>query len=455
MYNIEWDNEANGEFVWKNHKGTTLPDEKFYEWHTCYMRYDEEGWTIWHDDIKFPTLSWKITGTPSDEFRVALESNIAGDWTYFSPDAIQLVGEWDDSIKSNAFYIDYVKVYTDETFLNEKDNEIDIYTNYPRKGINVTSENINVAKDKYYSQVISLNSSKANRKCEFMFTDNISIKNNYVLEMDVKTKDKKLNLPLYINNEEYSFTVTNNDVPATGKWTTIQIPLYKMNDFPSKMQLKSLIISDAGSKIKTEIDNIKISKKLPEKFIEEYESVNKKNWIISGKETGEYVLYEGYPNTDIQLLERNISKAGITKAKQSPIIVNTLDTYADFGLSFDLTDLSELKDSNYALEMDIKTNEKNLEIIVGLYNSKQTAKYEWKNEKTLTNNQIPADGEWHKIRIPLKALTPGWIWDGEINDSVSPELSEFDWKNVYKLLINNGPNPLAGGLEINNIRIVK
>jgi len=180
------------------------------------------------------------------------------------------------------------------------------------------------------------------------------------------------------------------------------------------------------------------------------------NWFKKGTESGVYDLYCGNLQKDLSLQNFFGINYSENFKDNTPISFTNLDNYQEFGFIFDeIKDLSDFRKQDYCVEMDIKTLEKNINLTVGFYDSKEKSEFAWKYEYVITGNKVPADGQWHKVRIPFSAFKAGGIWDNDTQTFFGPEESKFTWKNVNKFAINNGPDPLSNLTEIDNIRIVK
>lgn len=203
-----------------------------------------------------------------------------------------------------------------------------------------------------------------------------------------------------------------------------------------------------------QMDYVRVYKIIENGTAEDIEK--RSNWFEGGKETGCYDLYSGNCSkgiTPVKLYGFNYSKSA---ASSAPISFANLHEYQDFGLAFDeIKDLSDLRKQNLYVEMDIKTLENKLNLTAAFVNSKEKSEFAWKYEYIITNSKVPADGKWHKVRIPLSSFKAGGIWDSETSTYHGPEDSKFTWKNVYEFTLNNGPDPLTHLTEVNNIRIVK
>ena len=76
----------------------------------------------------------------------------------------------------------------------------------------------------------------------------------------------------------------------------------------------------------------------------------------------------------------------------------------------------------------------------------------WRNGIFPGVKDIPADGKWHKLRIPLNRFTDYGAWDNGEQKWYNPE-GKFTWSDVVNLTFDTGDNTISKGLCIRNIVI--
>lgn len=195
---------------------------------------------------------------------------------------------------------------------------------------------------------------------------------------------------------------------------------------------------------------------VPQKIDANGNIIKDTNWYKDGQKNGTYVIYENKINGGLNYTGNSKISISKNRVEETPISFDQLNSFEGMELIFDdVFNLSELVKNNCKLQMDVRTEETNLEIATGFLNSRDKTKVEWRNDYLISNKDVPADGKWHTVTIPLSKLDGNWLYDDILQRSFSPEESQFDWRYVYKFIINNGPNNLSHHTEINNIRIIK
>lgn len=129
--NVEYDNPANQ--LWGKYKayGFDWDDKEFNEWHILTIKFDEDGYYTWIDDIRTSWYDWNLTGEPDESAKVrklTISSNSAQDWLVLgmTPNGKIMydkngnpiygsnsknVGDVDLNENTNDFQIDYIRIY--------------------------------------------------------------------------------------------------------------------------------------------------------------------------------------------------------------------------------------------------------------------------------------------------------------------------------------------------------
>ncbi len=95
-------------------------------------------------------------------------------------------------------------------------------------------------------------------------------------------------------------------------------------------------------------------------------------------------------------------------------------------------DLSKLKQEGYAVDFLFRGTAPALSFDLRFLDSKTGPEdHPWRSGVTITSDQVPFDGRWHHVRIPLSSFTEKGSWDGAW---FNPE-GKFDWTSVDRLEI--------------------
>jgi len=94
-------------------------------------------------------------------------------------------------------------------------------------------------------------------------------------------------------------------------------------------------------------------------------------------------------------------------------------------------DFSELAEAGYILEFLART-ERPVSFAVRFLNHENAASIPWRMAFDIDENNLPPDGEWHRIRIPLRDMHEQGAWVGMEERWLNPR-NEFTWENVDRL----------------------
>ncbi|RNI26465.1 cellulase family glycosylhydrolase [Rufibacter latericius] len=118
------------------------------------------------------------------------------------------------------------------------------------------------------------------------------------------------------------------------------------------------------------------------------------------------------------------------------------EQYSSIG--FDFTpdkDLSKLKQENYAVDFLFRGTAPAVSFDLRFIDTKTTdpSDHPWRSGITITPEQVPFDGRWHHVRLPLNSFTEKGSWD---NAWFNPE-GKFDWTSIDRLEITAEHAPLG------------
>ena len=185
------------------------------------------------------------------------------------------------------------------------------------------------------------------------------------------------------------------------------------------------------------------------------------SWFENAGKTGNYTIYKNgfvkgvYSGGGVNGTLR-INKID-SDDKTAYIYIAKADPWNSFQCIFDGTcDFTDLVNSGKALEFEIRSNQKGLNISV-YFMDKETAgtgkgNLAWRCQTPIREKLVPADGKWHKVRVPLKEFYDSGAWDGIEQKWYNPE-DLFSWKKVDRLTFDFGEKGLQKDVSIRNIEI--
>ena len=180
-------------------------------------------------------------------------------------------------------------------------------------------------------------------------------------------------------------------------------------------------------------------------------------WTSRAKKTGDYTLYK---DGDIGLLRTHASAdikgsfSYIEREGEKPVIyLSQINKYGELSFSFgETSDFSALKDDGARLEFFIKSSDKNLDLSV-YFRDDESKIFPWRASTSVKAGSFKADGQWHKVSVPLKSMndTGGW---SAVTDWKNGE-GKFSWQLIDSLVFQNNDKDSAEGFYLKDIRIVK
>ena len=175
-----------------------------------------------------------------------------------------------------------------------------------------------------------------------------------------------------------------------------------------------------------------------------------------------FVIYDDYPNhryvtagywgddTDFSLYE-SASAQGEFAVKWG-----NASQYNVFAFYFNNIsgDLSILAQEGYVLEFKAQT-EKQARFDVRFVNKESASTIPWRMRYMIDEKNLPADGRWHTIRIPLSEMSEHGAWINAKQQWVGPK-NEFSWQNVSELEFVSEYSDLKGSrILFDDIKITK
>ena len=182
-------------------------------------------------------------------------------------------------------------------------------------------------------------------------------------------------------------------------------------------------------------------------------------WFENAKKTGDYTIYKNGFAKGLSTGGWNITRFRINKKDsadgESFIHAPKADSFAYIKCVFgEECDFTSLVNSGKSLEFEVRSNQKNLNLLLHFKNPEipEAGKAGLPWSCTKNENTIPADGKWHKISIPLKDFTQ----DGAYSDREQKWYNAeglFSWSKVYRLEFDFGEKGLQNDVSIRNIAI--
>ena len=127
-----------------------------------------------------------------------------------------------------------------------------------------------------------------------------------------------------------------------------------------------------------------------------------------------------------------------------------VNLYEAFTINFRrTTDLSQLVTAGNFLEFKARAD-KDAVFDVRFMNLESPNSPPWRMKYTVS---VPADGQWHTIRVRLRDMEDQGGWSNLANQWVNSR-KEFSWKNVTSLQFVPENNPITGNVWIDSIKIV-
>ena len=185
------------------------------------------------------------------------------------------------------------------------------------------------------------------------------------------------------------------------------------------------------------------------------------SWFENAKRTGDYTIYRNGFIKGIVTSGEGITKLRINK-KDSPdgemyIHIPKAPEWGLFNCLFgENCDLSELVNSGKVLEFEARTAQRSINMQVYFEDTEIPDNgregFAWRCQKDIRSTQLPADGNWHKISIPLKEFADIGAWNDYEKKWIDSE-GLFSWSKVNSLTFAFYEKNLQNDVSIRNIAI--
>ena len=151
-----------------------------------------------------------------------------------------------------------------------------------------------------------------------------------------------------------------------------------------------------------------------------------------------FTLFDDYPNREISSGYWGDEDADFsfydTDAAEGEFAIrwNNAGQYNVFFFTFRRNgDFSRLAEEGYCLEFLART-EKPVRFAVRFLNPENQTSIPWRMNYTLDENNLPPDGAWHTIKIPLGEMSEQGAWVGMEDTWLNPR-NEFAWTHIERL----------------------
>lgn len=124
--------------------------------------------------------------------------------------------------------------------------------------------------------------------------------------------------------------------------------------------------------------------------------------------------------------------------------------YVDF---FGGADFSKERSNDYVLAFEAATNQRGVKLQIYFENG-EPSQEKWRCAANVTGEILPADGEWHTVRIPLKQFQDIGAWNDEEKKWI-PSRGLFDWSRIRQIAFCNDGANITKGVRFRNILLSK
>ena len=179
-------------------------------------------------------------------------------------------------------------------------------------------------------------------------------------------------------------------------------------------------------------------------------------WLSRAQKSGDWTIYKNGSAGLARLQAYSMSGSLAFKESGSDeacIAVKDIAPYAELGFLFgEACDLSALAESGAALEFYMKSKDKALDLSV-YFRDMEAKIFPWRAAANIKAGGFKADGQWHKVSIPLKNLADIGGWTQATNWKNGEK--KFTWTLVDSLTFQNGAAASKDGYMVKDIKIVR
>jgi len=173
-----------------------------------------------------------------------------------------------------------------------------------------------------------------------------------------------------------------------------------------------------------------------------------------------FTIYGDYPSHDFSIGywgEDSVFSMYDTNAAEGEYAIRWGNTsqYDIFWIAFDRNgDFSNLVTEGYCLEFRART-EKPVKFDIRFVNPENAASIPWRMRYSINEKNLPPDGKWHIIRIPLADMSEHGAWINATQAWLGPQ-GKFAWNNVRQMeFVSEEGNMKNCYIWFDSIKIVK
>lgn len=178
-----------------------------------------------------------------------------------------------------------------------------------------------------------------------------------------------------------------------------------------------------------------------------------KSWSEKAFDENDFTLFnEGFAKSTRTYAWDFTPKLINPESKEKIINVTNMKGYGSLHIDFmENVDFTSLVFDNYNLVLEIKNDSASpFNLQIWLQNSGVNTEYEWRMNRNLSSREIPNDGQYHKIEIPLKSMSDVGAWDNQNSTWINGK-KKFNWADVKEFVISNQDSAYSGSIKIKYI----
>jgi endoglucanase len=187
-----------------------------------------------------------------------------------------------------------------------------------------------------------------------------------------------------------------------------------------------------------------------------FEQVAQRPYVRKADSTG-LLIYDDYTGTDIEAAAWTSGTMDFfddSQPRQDRYAIHWSNALAYDALSFDFQpdrDFTYLENSGYLLSFYARSDQAGRSFDVRFVDSQTDTPGDkpWRNRVTITDAELPKDGRWHLVQLPLANFTEHGAWDGQWHNPIGA----FNWAAIDRLEFVAEQGALPGNLQLDQIEI--
>lgn len=180
-------------------------------------------------------------------------------------------------------------------------------------------------------------------------------------------------------------------------------------------------------------------------------------WLELSSKKGEYVIYENGIAKGLKVSRGGIEGSSFKKDSDGSSVLEfkKMNAFEECTFRFgQLIDFTAMKNNGYKITLMMKNENPDLNIQIRLRDSAEKCGYEWRGCYDIKANQVPCDGAWHQVTVPLTSLYDAGAWDN-VNSKWINSRKIFDWTVIQDFQICNNSQHAGKPIYFKDIRITK